>query len=84
MRCRSGGSEPGGLWPDSGVHRPPQPVCGEQSVWCGWEQQTREEAAMRSRREKMEAGSGWGSGGGNEFRFQIDFVGLAQIDWMWV
>lgn len=43
---------------------------------CGkkWEQETREEVAMMSRRE-MEAGPGWGSGGEEEFRLWVDFVG---------
>lgn len=32
---------------------------------------------MRSRREKIEAGPGWGSEGGEAFRIWTDFVGRA-------
>lgn len=46
-------------------------LCGRK-----WEQETREEGAMMSRRE-TEAGPGWASGGGEEFRFWVDFVGGA-------
>lgn len=60
MRCRSGGSEPGGLWPDSGVHRLLS-LCVGSSLW-GQEQETREEVTVRPRRERMEAGTAEGEG----------------------
>lgn len=42
----------------------------------GEEQET--EVAVMSRREKMEAGPGWSTGGGEEFRFWTDFTGGAR------
>lgn len=49
-------------------------MCGEQTV-CEAVGAGDQGGGM-SRRE-MEAGPGWGSGGGEEFRFWVDFVGGA-------